>query len=110
MLDMPVVKGRSGTGGQGIAGIKIMREFFKADLLALGPAHAVEFGGDNGIIARFPFSREEIADTPGGSPFYFGNKLSDDMAANCHKLNKRGDVFLWRSPARGFISYIFSVD
>jgi len=75
---MIVIQGGSGAGSQGVAGIEIMAEFLQADLLALGPAHAVEFGGHNGIIAPLALSGKEIADVRGGSPFDFGNILSDN--------------------------------
>jgi hypothetical protein len=41
VLDMMMVNRRFGTQGKGVAGIKLMMEFLKADLSALGPAHAV---------------------------------------------------------------------
>lgn len=80
-----------------------MMEFLEADLSPLGPAHAVKLGSDHGIIAALAFPGKEKADVGGGSPFDFGYILTDDMTAKFHKLNKRGDVFLWRSPAQGFI-------
>lgn len=103
VLDLAVVKGRPGVGSQGVAGVKLMMEFFEADLSPLGPAHAVQLGSDYGIIAAFAFPGKEKADACSGSPFDFGYILTDDMAAKFHKLNKRGDVFLWRSPVQGFI-------
>lgn len=103
VLDLAVIERRPGIGSQGVAGVKLMMEFLEADLPPLGPAHAVKLGGDNGIIAALTFAGKEKADIRGGSPFYFGYILTDDLAAKFHKLNKRGDVFLWRSPAQGFI-------
>ena len=103
VLDLAVIERRPGVGSQSVAGVKLMMEFFEADLSPLGPAHAVKLGGDHGIIAALAFSGKEKADIRGGSPFDFGYILTDDVAAKFHKLNKRGDVFLWRSPAQGFI-------
>ena len=77
MFDMIMVQGRFGIRSQGVAGMKLMMEFLEADLLALGPAHAVEFGGDDGIIAPLACSGEEVTDIRGSSPFYFGNEFSD---------------------------------
>lgn len=103
VLHLAVVERRPGVGSQGVAGVKLMMEFFEADLSPLGPAHAVKLGGDHGVIAALAFAGKEKADIRGGSPFDFGYILTDDLAAKFHKLNKRGDVFLWRSPAQGFI-------
>jgi len=103
VLHLAVVERRPGVGSQGVAGIELMMEFLEADLSPLGPAHAVKLGSDYGIIAALAFSGKEKADIRGGSPFDFGYILTDDVAAKFHKLNKRGDVFLWRSPAQGFI-------
>jgi hypothetical protein len=108
VLDLAAIQRCFGIGSQGITGIKLMVEFLEADLPSFSPAHAVEFGSDNRIVAPSLFSGEEIADVRGGSPSYLGNELTDDRAAKCHKLNNRGDVFLWRSPAKGFIPSVSS--
>ena len=54
-----------------------MVEFFETEFFTLGPAHAVEFGGDDGIIAPLACSGEEVTDIRGSSPFHLGNELPD---------------------------------
>lgn len=77
MLDMVVIKGVPGTGSQSVNGVKLMIEFLETDFPALGLTHAVEFGGNNGVISPPPLPGEEKADIGGGAPFHFVQELPD---------------------------------
>ena len=77
VFDLPVIERCLGVGSQGIAGIEFMLELLKANILPLRPAHTIEFGSDNGIIAPPPLSGKKETDIGGGSPFHFGKELPD---------------------------------